>query len=104
MLAEQAPLFDRPALYTESARVPVIEQDGSGIEITVLEPPVVGNPSFTVAVANAPGGDQATLVLDDTDPGPGPTIPATAKLFRGSPPPKAPTASTPRSRFPFPMT
>ena len=83
LLAEQGPLFDRPALYTESARLPVVGPDGSGVQVTVIEPPVFGNPSFTVAVSGAPGGEQATLVLDDADPGSGPSIPATGELFWG---------------------
>ena len=82
--AEQAPLFDRPLLYTESARPPAVEQDGSGIEVHVLEPPMIGNPSFTVAISNAPGGAEAVLVIDDSDPGRGPSIPAAGALFRGS--------------------
>ena len=80
---EAAPLFDRPMLYTESARVPVVEPDGSAVEVTVLEPPMIGNPSFTVAVSNAPGGSEAILVIDRDDPGPGPGIPAAGSLFRG---------------------
>jgi cytochrome c peroxidase len=81
--AAQGPIFDHPMLYTESARVPVVESDGSGVQVTVLEPPMVGNPSFTVAVSEAAGGDQATLVIDDADPGSGPGVPATGALFRG---------------------
>jgi cytochrome c peroxidase len=83
LAAEQGPLFDRPALYTESARVPAVEPAGSGIQVTVLEPPLLGNPSFTVAVSGATGGEQATLVVDDADPGAGPSIPATGELFWG---------------------
>ena len=79
--AEQGPLFDRPLLYTESARVPVVEPDGSDVQVHVLEPPVLGNPSFTVAVSNALGGNEAVLAIDRADPGPVP--PATAALFRG---------------------
>lgn len=81
--AEQGPVFNRPMLYTESARVPVVDPDGSGIRVTVLEPPILGNSSFTVAVSNAPGGSDAVLVIDSRDPGPGPSIPATGALFRG---------------------
>lgn len=67
--------FDRPTLYTESSRVPTIEGTGvpgSGDFVPVpvaLEPPVLGNPSFTVAVWNALGGADALLVIDDQDPG-----------------------------------
>ncbi len=83
VVGEQGPLFDRPLLFTESARVPVVEPDGSGVQVHVVEPPILGNPSFTVAVSNAAGGSEAVLVIDDADPGPGPSIPATAALFRG---------------------
>ncbi|MGH9465597.1 MAG: cytochrome-c peroxidase [Thermoanaerobaculia bacterium] len=69
------PPFDRPTLYTESSRVPTVEgsgQPGSGdfVPLVVaLEPPVMGNPSFTVGVWNALGGAEALLVIDDADPG-----------------------------------
>ena len=74
-LASELPPFDRPSLYTESNRVPVIE--GSGLPGTgaivpqpvALEPPLLGNPSFTVAVFDALGGADAMLVIDDVDPG-----------------------------------
>ncbi len=74
-LAAGLPPFDRPTLYTESSRVPVIE--GSGVpgsggyipEVVALEPPVMGNPSFTVGIWNALGGGQALLVIDNVDPG-----------------------------------
>ncbi|MDH3404906.1 MAG: hypothetical protein OES32_04340 [Acidobacteriota bacterium] len=67
--------FDRPTLYTESSRVPVIE--GAGLpgsgglvpEVVALEPPLVGNPSFTVGVWNGLGGADAWLLIDDQDPG-----------------------------------
>lgn len=69
------PPFDRPALYTESSRVPVIEGAGlpgtGGIEpsVVALEPPLIGNPSFTLGVWNGLGGATARLVIDDEDPG-----------------------------------
>jgi hypothetical protein len=74
-LALGLPPFDRPTLYTESDRVPLVE--GSGLpgeggfipEVLALEPPVMGNPSFTVALWNALGGAEALLVIDDADPG-----------------------------------
>lgn len=74
-LAAEMPPFDRPTLYSESDRAPVIEgsgQPGSGALTpwaVALEPPLIGNPSFTVAVWNALGGASATLVIDDHDPG-----------------------------------
>jgi cytochrome c peroxidase len=74
-VANETSPFDRPTLYTQSARVPVII--GSGIagsggntpQAIALEPPLVGNPSFTVAVSGGLGGAQATLVIDANDPG-----------------------------------
>ena len=56
-VANELPPFDRPTLYTESNRVPTISGTGragsGGImpKVTAIEPPLVGNPSFTVAVS-----------------------------------------------------
>jgi cytochrome c peroxidase len=80
--------FDRPALYSESTRVPQV--NGSGTQgsggnvpqVTANEPPVAGNSSFAVGVSNALGGASAVLVIDSSDPGTGPTIPATASFAR----------------------
>lgn len=74
-LAQGLPPFDRPALYTESPRVPVLE--GSGLPgsgglvpaAVALEPPMIGNPSFTVGLWNGLGGANALLVIDDQVPG-----------------------------------
>jgi cytochrome c peroxidase len=80
--------FDRPALYSESVRVPQITgsgTQGSGgnvPQVTAIEPPLAGNPSFVVGVSNALGGASATLVIDSNDPGAGPAIPATASFAR----------------------
>lgn len=77
--------FDRPTLYTESSRVPSNEgagQPGSGAQVpeaVALEPPLIGNPSFTVGVWNAFGGADAWLVIDDSDPGL--TLPVDAGQF-----------------------
>ncbi len=85
--AETAP-FDRPMLYSESARVPRVTGAGTtgtgGLvpQVTALAPPFVGNTNFTVAVSNALGGTQAVLVIDRADPGASATIPATASLAR----------------------
>jgi cytochrome c peroxidase len=74
--------FDRPTMYAESDRVPVIEgvgQQGTDLEIpevVALEPALIGNPSFTVGVWNGLGGADAWLVIDDQDPGL--TLPGTA--------------------------
>ncbi|HXI25914.1 MAG TPA: cytochrome c peroxidase [Pyrinomonadaceae bacterium] len=87
VLAGTAP-FDRPTLYSESNRVPQITgtgTQGSGGAVpqaTAIEPPNVGNSSFTVGVTNALGGASAVLVIDSNDPGTGPTIPATASFAR----------------------
>src|SRR5216684_1709232 len=82
--------FDRPVLYTESNRVPQVT--GSGTpgaggntpQVSAIEPPLVGNPNFSVGVSNALGGATAVLVIGSTDPGPGPAIPATGSLARVS--------------------
>jgi cytochrome c peroxidase len=80
--------FDRPMLYTESTRVPApagAGTPGAGGNVptmTAFEPPLVGNPSFTVAVSNALGGAQAVLVVDLNDPGTGPNVPSTGSFAR----------------------
>ena len=80
--------FDRPTLYTESNRVPQIIGNGtpgSGArtpQVLANEPPLMGNPSFTVAIANALGASPAVLVIDSVDPGAGPTIPHTGSFAR----------------------
>lgn len=80
--------FDRPTLYSESNRVPIVTGSGtSGTggnipQVTAIEPALVGNPNFTVGVSNALGGASAVLVIDSNDPGTGPTIPATASFAR----------------------
>ena len=85
--AETAP-FDRPQLYTESGRVPAITgtgRAGAGAIVpvpTALEPPLVGNSSFTVAVSRGLGGAAAVLAIDSNDPGVGSTIPATGSFAR----------------------
>ncbi|HJZ83316.1 MAG TPA: cytochrome c peroxidase, partial [Pyrinomonadaceae bacterium] len=87
VLAGSAP-FDRPTLYSESNRVPVITGNGtqgSGgniPQVTAIEPALVGNPNFTVGVTGALGGASAVLVINSNDPGAGPAIPATASFAR----------------------
>jgi uncharacterized protein (TIGR03437 family) len=86
--AEAGPIFDRPVLYSETARVPAIT--GSGIasggravpEIIALEPPFAGHTRFTIALAGVAPGSQAVLVIHSTDPGATPSIPATGSLLR----------------------
>ncbi|HVF29771.1 MAG TPA: cytochrome c peroxidase [Pyrinomonadaceae bacterium] len=78
----ELPPFDRPKLYTESTHVPVVSGTGragtGGLTPTpiALEPPLLGNPSFTVAVSGALAGAVAYVVIDSTDPGVGSAIPA----------------------------
>lgn len=86
---ELAP-FDRPKLYTESTHVPQITgsgRTGSGAfipEATAIEPPLLGNPGFTMGVTKALGGAQAVLVIDSADPGVGASIPASGSFLRQS--------------------
>ena len=85
---DELPPFDRPTLYTETNRVPQITgtgRAGAGNIIPqphAVEPPLAGNPSFAVGVSSAPGGAQAVLVIDATDPGAGATIPASGSFTR----------------------
>lgn len=85
---DELPPFDRPQLYSGSKRVPVVSgtgRSGSGgivPTVTAIEPPLVGNPSFTIAVSAAVGGAQATLVIDSIDPGVGTTIPVSGSFAR----------------------
>jgi cytochrome c peroxidase len=89
-VAAELPPFDRPMLYSESTRVPQIIGNGlAGAgertpQPIALEPPIVGNPRFTVAVQNALGGATATLVIDDADSGATATIPAAASFARAT--------------------
>lgn len=87
-VASETSPFDRPGLYTESNRVPVIlgtGTAGSGARVPqpiAIEPPVLGNPSFTVAVSNALGATSGVLVIDDNDPGNTATIPQAGSFHR----------------------
>jgi cytochrome c peroxidase len=80
--------FDRPALYSESNRVPQITGNGTAgsggntPQVTAIEPPIVGNPAFAVGISNALGGAQAVLVINNSDPGAGFSIPETGSLAR----------------------
>jgi cytochrome c peroxidase len=84
----ELPPFDRPKLYTESTHVPTVSgtgRAGSGgltPNPIAIEPPLVGNPSFTVAVSNGLGGSTAYLVIDGADPGVGSSIPASGSFAR----------------------
>jgi cytochrome c peroxidase len=87
-VAAETPPFDRPMLYTESARVPQIVgtgRDGSGgavPEIKAISPPLAGNPNFILSVSRALGNANAVLVVDLADPGVGSSIPASGSLAR----------------------
>ncbi len=79
-IAAEQPPFDRPTLYSESARVPQV--NGSGVtgefgvpQIVALEPPHANSDNFTIAVYNAPVGVEATLVVSSADPGPVGSLP-----------------------------
>jgi len=83
---DELPPFDRPHLYTESTRVPVISGRGRpGAKFTIPEavviaPPVIGNPNFTVGITKGRGGEQATLVIGSQDPGIGSSIPTSGSF------------------------
>ncbi len=85
--AEAAP-FDRPTLYMESNRVPLVtgagRAGGGGFTpvIKAISPPLVGNPNFTVSVTAALGNAPAVLVIDAADPGAGTTIPVAGSFAR----------------------
>ncbi len=87
-VANELPPFDRPQLFTESNRVPVISgtgRAGSGAIVPnaiAIEPPLVGNPSFTVAVDQSLGNANAVVVISSADPGVGATIPASGTFAR----------------------
>lgn len=80
--------FDRPLLYTESSNVPVIEgvgtpgQGGFVPRAIAIEPPLGGNPNFTVAMRDGLGGANAILVIDTSDPGPDADIPTSPAIAR----------------------
>lgn len=73
-VAAELPPFDRPTLYTETTRVPVIGGQGrpgsAGVpQISALEPPLIGNDNFTVLITQAASGAAGTLVIASSDPG-----------------------------------
>lgn len=85
---DQIAPFDRPTLYSESTRVPQIigigstGTGGTAPQMVAIEPPIAGNPSFTVGVYNALGGAQAILVVDTNEPSASAAIPSTASFAR----------------------
>ncbi|MBL8182924.1 MAG: hypothetical protein JNL64_15100, partial [Blastocatellia bacterium] len=84
----ELPPFDRPRLFTETDRVPVVSgtgRSGSGAVTptpVAIEPPFIGNQRFTVGVSGGLGGANAVLVVDAADPGVGATIPASGSFAR----------------------
>jgi len=80
--------FDRPMLYMESGRVPLVTgtgREGSGAivpQIKAISPPIGGNTNFTVSVTGALGNANAVLVINSADPGVGTTIPASGNFAR----------------------
>ena len=89
-VAAELPPFDRPQLYAESNRVPVISgvgRPGSGGATPVIKagsPPLAGNPNFTVSVSSGLGASNAVLVIDSADPGVGTSIPTAGSFARVS--------------------
>lgn len=79
--SETAP-FDRPDMFADSAQVPTTIAAGvagtAGItpSIVAIEPPLAGNPSFTIGVHSGLGGAPAVLVVDAATPPSGAGIPA----------------------------
>jgi len=84
----ELPPFDRPKLFTESDRIPVVtagSNPGSGgivPQIIGIEPAFVGNPKFAVSVSDGLGGANAVLVVSDFDPLTGNTIPSSGTFAR----------------------
>jgi len=66
----ELPPFDRPTLYSETARVPetyggpTLGSGGAAPRVAAVEPPHQDNPSFTLGVWNGLGGAPAFLSLD----------------------------------------
>ncbi len=85
--AESAP-FHRPSLYSESELVPRVEgagvpgAGGAVMQPVAFEPPLTGNPDFTLGVTGGLPGALAVLVADDVDPASGSGIPAAGSLAR----------------------
>lgn len=89
-VVSELPPFDRPQLYTESNRVPQLSgtgRPGAGALVPnaiALEPPMLGNPSFTVAVSEGATSANAVVVINSSDPGVGTSIPATGSFARAT--------------------
>jgi cytochrome c peroxidase len=80
--------FDRPSLYSEADMVPVLSgvgSTGSGGRVpaaVAVQPPLEGNPSFTLGLGEALGGAGAVLVIDAGEPPAAPVIPAAGSFAR----------------------
>ncbi len=80
--------FDRPTLYAESDLVPdvltggVSGSTGAPPVVVAIEPPLVGNPQFTVGIHGAPSGAEAVLVIDQSEPPEAGGIPASGSFAR----------------------
>jgi cytochrome c peroxidase len=86
-VANQTAPFDRPALFTETGPLPRVLDGGASAtagapQLVAFEPPLVGNPRFTVGVYGALGGANAVLVLDAAEPPASGGIPAAASFAR----------------------
>lgn len=68
-VAAELPPFDRPTLYSETLRPPrsygvgAAGSAGHWPRLIGMEPPYLGNPNMTLAIANALGGTPAVLLL-----------------------------------------
>lgn len=89
-VANELPPFDRPQLFTESDRVPLISGvgrpglAGSVPEAIAIEPPLLGNQNFNLAVTVSPRQGKAVVIIDDADPGIRTSIPASASFLSES--------------------
>ncbi|MEQ1641934.1 MAG: cytochrome c peroxidase [Pyrinomonadaceae bacterium] len=87
-VSKELPPFDRPRLFTESSRVPVLSGVGRPLlagtvpDAFAIEPPLLGNQNFTLAVSVSANQGLAYLVIDDVDPGIRTSVPTTASLWR----------------------
>lgn len=89
-VASAAAPFDRPTLYSESALVPQVLTGGvpgsadAPPQVVALEPPLAGNPEFTVGIFGALGGADAVLVIDEAEPPASGGIPESGSFARVS--------------------
>ncbi|MCB1231562.1 MAG: hypothetical protein KDN19_14930 [Verrucomicrobiae bacterium] len=80
-VANETVPFDRPTMYAAGGHLPVLDGNsvaGSGDftpQMVAIEPPLRGNPNFSLGIAGGLGGANATLVIADSPLPTGPTIP-----------------------------